>query len=186
MGFKINRVYTRTGDDGQTTLADGKRYDKSSAVIDAIGSMDEVNTEFGNILDYLDSQTEELKVCILDIQQDVFDIGAELACPNDKNVWTTTEQDVKKLEALCDRLGKDLPELNSFILPGGSHLVSAIHRARVTSRKAERIFSTLDANPNSLKYLNRLSDMLFNMARYAIVLQNKEAILWNPKKTRQL
>ena len=178
MSFKINKVYTRNGDDGRTTLADGARYEKHGDVIDAMGLLDEVNVELGAILDYLDSKTAFLKDTIENLQQEIFDIGAELARPFEKEAWTTKEAQVTNIENLCDKYGENLEELTSFILPGGSKLATAIHRARTTTRRAERAFSKLEANPNSLKYLNRLSDMLFNLARAVLKVQGKKEILW--------
>ena len=184
MSFKINKVYTRSGDDGKTTLADGARYEKHGDVIEAMGLLDEVNVELGASLDYLDSKTAFLKDTIENLQQEIFDIGAELARPLEKTAWTTTEEHIKNIENLCDKFGQDLPELNSFILPGGSKLATAIHRARTTTRRAERAFSKLNANPNSLSYLNRLSDALFNMARLVLKKQDKQEILWEPSTKR--
>jgi cob(I)alamin adenosyltransferase len=186
MTFKINKVYTRTGDDGHTTLADGNRVAKNSKLIEAMGCLDEFCTELGAITSYTDSK-EILKIIHL-MQHEVFDLGAELATPNSSSSWTTSDNQWLRLEKLCDYYGKDLPELDSFILPGGSKLSTTIHRARVSARKAERALQGLNSeiqlNSNSLIYLNRASDMLFNMARYALKLENKQEILWKPKKSR--
>lgn len=184
MSFKINKVYTRSGDKGQTTLADGKRYNKDSDVINAVGSLDELNVELGAILDYIDPQTDFIKNTILEIQQEVFDIGGELAIPNNSEAWQIKEQQVKRLESICDNYGEELEELSSFILPGGSKLATSVHRARTTCRKAERQFSKLDTNPQSLAYLNRLSDVLFNVARLVLKRQDKAEITWVPAKKR--
>lgn len=187
MSFKINKVYTRSGDDGFTNLADGTRVAKNSKIIEAMGSLDEFCTDLGTIISYTSSK-EILKIIQL-IQHEIFDIGAELATPNSDTAWTTSDTQWIRLEKLCDYYGKDLPELNSFILPGGSKLNAVIHRARATARKAERTMHVLNTeiqvNPNSLIYLNRASDMLFNMARFALRLEEKEEILWKPKLTRE-
>ena len=186
MSFKINKVYTRSGDDGFTTLADGNRVAKNSKLVEAMGSLDEFCTELGAVIEYTGSK--EISKVIHLMQHEIFDIGAELATPNLTSSWTTNESQWLRLEKLCDYYGKDLPELNSFILPGGSKLASTIHRARVTARKAERAMQDLNSeiqiNPQSLTYINRASDMLFNMARFALKSEEKVEILWKPKKKR--
>lgn len=187
MSFKINRVYTRTGDDGYTTLADGNRVAKSSKLIEAMGCLDEFCTELGAIADYAFSK-EILSVIQL-MQHEIFDIGAELATPHQNSTWTTSDNQWLRLEKLCDYYGKELPELSSFILPGGSKLATTIHRARASARKAERAMQSLNTeialNPNSMIYLNRASDMLFNMARYSLKKEDRAEILWKPKKLRE-
>jgi cob(I)alamin adenosyltransferase len=199
---KLNRIYTRTGDDGSTGLADGSRVPKDSPRIAATGSCDEANSALG--LARLHATGEALAM-LARIQNDLFDVGADLATPrmpwegtdfgpNDvKPEWSplrTAPTQVARLEAEIDSMNADLAPLSSFILPGGTPLSAALHLARATVRRAERdavSAARLDAlNPHALHYLNRLSDHLFVFARIAnrAEIGGEGDILWVPAANR--
>jgi cob(I)alamin adenosyltransferase len=170
---KLNKIYTRTGDDGTTGLVDGSRVAKYDALMQAIGDVDEANSAIGVAIAALGSGTE--MSLLQRIQNDLFDLGADLATPvtdvaDPEWALRITEGQVAVLEREIDRLNADLPALNSFILPGGSAAAAAVHLARAITRRAER--SAVAAgegrrlNTPARTYLNRLSDLLFVMARY--------------------
>jgi cob(I)alamin adenosyltransferase len=164
MGHRLTKIYTRTGDDGSTGLADGTRTAKDSARIVAIGEIDELNSVIGMVL----SQTAEESVheCLTDIQHDLFNLGAEISLPTKSLV---TAHDVERLERLLDGFNKDLPPLKEFILPGGGAAATTCHLARAVCRRAERALVSLSRNERvdgaALGYLNRLSDLLFVLCR---------------------
>jgi cob(I)alamin adenosyltransferase len=181
--FKINRVYTRSGDDGRTGLVGGDRVSKSDLRVEVYGTIDELNSVLGIVKEKLDLQTQELSPIIENLQQELFDLGSELATQTEyTGMWHVEQRHIDRLEALCDKFGEGLPELTSFILPGGSELVAFIHLARTVTRRAERSLVLLSESeqvrPEILKYVNRLSDLFFNLARYTLKLQNKTAPLW--------
>lgn len=186
---RLNRIYTRTGDDGSTGLVDGSRVSKSDPRIAVMGDVDEVNSLIGVASTLFAG--EELAL-LRRIQNDLFDLGADLATPGDD--FTPSDMalrivpaQVEWLEATIDRLNGALAPLTSFILPGGSPAAAALHVARATARRAERTAvaasSTVSLNPLALAYINRLSDMLFVFARY--VNQSSDGdILWVPGASR--
>lgn len=188
----LNKIYTRTGDDGSTGLVGGARVKKSSHKVAAYGDVDELNCHLGicatlatehNIL------TLSEKLCV--IQNELFDIGAELATPSDA-AWPTmpktTQEHVARLEGWIDELNKPLPSLNSFILPGGTILNGQLHVARAVCRRAERgVVLLREEEPVSepiLQYINRLSDLLFVMARVAAATVGTAEYLWVPGGSR--
>ena len=177
MGNRLSRIYTRTGDDGTTGLGDGSRIDKDSLRVEAIGTVDELNSAIGVLLGNL--LPESVQSTLVDVQHTLFDIGGELCLPGTAVI---TGDRVVTLEQELDALNADLQPLKEFILPGGSSAAAACHLARAICRRCERRAHSLSkaasVNPASLQYLNRLSDLLFVMARHL----NKEAgrpdVLW--------
>ena len=164
MGNRLSKIYTRTGDQGTTGLADGSRVDKDSDRVQAIGDVDELNTHIGAILLHpLDAPIAE---CLTDIQHALFDIGGEMAIPGHTAV---TAEYVSGLEKMLDGLNAGLPPLKEFILPGGGPAAIACHLARTVCRRAERrlvtVARTESVNPESRRYINRLSDLMFVLAR---------------------
>ena len=194
MSFVINRVYTRSGDDGQTALVGGDRVAKTHPRVAAYGAIDELNSAIGWVKEELTPHCEELRSVLEYIQQELFDLGSELASPagtDYQGMWKTEAKHVEGLEKLCDHFSTGLAELPSFILPGGSKLAAAAHMARSVCRRAEReVISLRDSgegqlNPDALKYVNRLSDFLFIVARWALEREGKEAPLWTKGSERE-
>ncbi len=188
---KLNRIYTRTGDDGTTGLADGSRLAKDAARVAAYGSVDEANSAIGVALLHATGAHRDM---LLRIQNDLFDLGADLATPGEPEGWTAlriVEGQVARLEAEIDAMNADLAPLNSFVLPGGTALAAHLHVARTVTRRAERETVTAAAqseiNPLVLHYLNRLSDHLFVMARHANLPASGGAgdVLWVPAANRE-
>ena len=166
MGYRLSRIYTRTGDKGTTGLGDGSRVAKESPRIEAIGTVDELNCLIGMLIAH--EPPASISEPLLDIQHRLFDLGGGLAIPGLK---TLEDEAIDHLEQQLDSLNMDLPPLEEFILPGGSLPAAQCHHARAVCRRAERRISHLAAeeseevSANALKYLNRLSDLLFVMAR---------------------
>ena len=181
---KLNKIYTRTGDKGSTLLGNGKRVDKNSLRVDAYGSVDEANASIG--LSILRTNTKIKKILRL-VQNDLFDLGADLCIPDKKNIkkLKITNDRVDFLEKEIDGFNKELASLNSFILPGGSESSTYLHIARTITRRAERKIVALSKkekiNSVTIIYLNRLSDLLFVLARYTNS-KGKKDILWKPGK----
>lgn len=182
---KLNRIYTRTGDDGSTGLADGSRRRKDDARLAAIGTVDEANAVLG-VVRLFSAQDADLDNLLKQVQNDLFDLGADLATPSDDMSWTPIRiraAQVTTLEEALDRYNDPIPPLKSFILPGGSALSAHLHVARTVARRAERDAATLNAaepvNIEAMKYLNRLSDLLFVLARHANA-QGADDVLWVP------
>jgi len=190
MPFKINRVYTRSGDDGETSLVGGTRVKKNHARVVAYGTVDELNAILGlakeAAFDFPGLQQELER-----LQQELFDIGSELATEKSyEGMWQVSEKDVTRIERLCDAFGEDLPELESFILPGGSTLSSYFHLARTVARRAERDVVSLlevetDLNKELLVYLNRISDLFFVLSRRVLSDEGKSPPLWVPASRRE-
>jgi cob(I)alamin adenosyltransferase len=187
---KLNKIYTRTGDDGTTGLVDGSRAGKDSPRMAAIGDVDEANSCIGVASLHADG---EMLARLRMIQNDMFDLGADLATPGDdfepsEMTLRVVAAQVMRLESEIDAMNAGMPPLTSFILPGGTPLGGALHIARVTARRAERMAvraaREIPVNPKALAYLNRLSDWLFVAARYANG-QGAEDILWVPGASRQ-
>jgi cob(I)alamin adenosyltransferase len=186
---KLNKIYTRTGDDGTTGLVDGSRVAKDSARMAIIGDVDELNCAMGVAALHL---TGEPLARLRMIQNDLFDLGADLATPGTdftpgEMTLRITAKQVARLEEELDAMNAHLLPLNSFILPGGSPAGAALHVARSTCRRAERtaVAATRDVmlNPEAVKYLNRLSDYLFVMGR-AVNNNGADDILWVPGASR--
>jgi cob(I)alamin adenosyltransferase len=164
MGNRLTRIYTRTGDGGTTGLADGSRVAKDEPRIEAIGAVDELNSVIGMLL--AERLPKDLRGCLTDVQHDLFDLGGELSVPGHALM---TEAHVTRLERQLDRLNAELPPLKDFVLPGGARAAGCAHVARAVCRRAERRVVTLSARkpalPFAVRYLNRLSDLLFVLAR---------------------
>ena len=188
MTFKI---YTKTGDKGETALYGGTRVSKASARVDAYGTIDELNAFIGIAKSHIDD-SDCLKQ-LAEIQYDLFTLGSEAATPIDKVYLangksrlpvTIKEEDISKLEVWMDKMDESLEPLQFFILPGGGKAATFLHAARTICRRAERgmvfLNETEEVRPELIKYLNRLSDYLFVMARYASMLDNEQVEYWNP------
>lgn len=190
----INRVYTRKGDAGQTSLVGGQRVPKTAARIDSYGTVDELNAIIGmcrqSLLDEHGDNAEfdELGHTLLRVQHELFNLGSILATlPEDvgEKMPRVDETDVAALEASIDGMNEELPELRSFVLPGGSRLNAELHLARTVCRRAERKVVALaeaeEVDPNAIAYLNRLSDALFVWSRWAAVKGGgADEVLWDP------
>ena len=183
---KLTKIYTRTGDDGTTGLVDGSRVAKDDARLHAIGDVDEANSALGVAIVALDGEFGE---ALTRIQNDLFDLGADLATPGtDFNpsdmVLRVAPAQVARLEREIDAMNAGMPPLTSFILPGGSAGAAALHLARAIVRRAERsAVAAGGLNPAALAYLNRLSDYLFVAARH-VNQQGSGDVLWRPGATR--
>jgi len=181
---KLNKIYTRTGDDGSSGLVDGSRVSKSGPRMTAIGEVDEANAAIGMAIALL--IPGDLTEHLLGIQNDMFDLGADLATPGEIGLRIVASQ-VARLEQAIDVMNAELEPLQSFILPGGSIAVAALHLARTVVRRAERAAVALNEseplNPHLLAYLNRLSDLLFVTARYVAAKEGGD-ILWKPGAMR--
>lgn len=182
MGNRLSKIYTRTGDDGTTGLGDGTRVPKTSARVEAYGTVDEANSVIGMILS-TPTLSERLATCLEDIQHDLFELGGELCIPGHSAI---KKRDVAKLEAWLDELNEELPPLKDFILPGGGPAAAACHLARTVVRRAERrtlsLASEAKVRKQVVTYLNRLSDLLFVMARHAARAETGSETLWNRKR----
>lgn len=185
MAFKI---YTKTGDKGTTSLIGGTKVPKSHLRIESYGTVDELNSYTGLVSDLLTDAAS--KTVLKEIQDRLFTIGSSLACDPDKEpkmkIPDLKEADITALENEMDRMNESLPEMKSFILPGGHTTVSTIHIARCVCRRAERICVNMQqqdlfVDTLVIKYLNRLSDYLFVLARYAAHLLGAEEIPWKPR-----
>ncbi|PWE55015.1 cob(I)yrinic acid a,c-diamide adenosyltransferase [Metarhizobium album] len=190
---KLNKIYTKTGDDGTTGLVSGPRRRKDDLRIEAYGTVDETNSWLGMARLHTTGDGE-FDAMLERIQNDLFDLGADLATPDtgkplDYEPLRIVEAQVERLEAEIDRLNADLQPLKSFILPGGSPAAAALHMARTVSRRAERIMVALSrsdgetVSPVALKYINRLSDFLFVAARHHND-KGRTDMLWVPGKNR--
>jgi cob(I)alamin adenosyltransferase len=180
---RLTRIYTRGGDAGETSLGDGSRVSKLDARIEAFGTVDELNSVLGVVLavGVPDSFVRWLER----VQNDLFDVGADLSVPVEvEGRLRTTQGQVDELERLCDELNADLPELRSFVLPGGTEPAALLHVARSVCRRAERAALAADAehgvNRLAIVYLNRLSDLLFIAARAANAAAGQDEPLWRP------
>lgn len=195
---KLTRIYTRTGDDGTTGLASGERVRKDHPRVVAYGSVDETNAAVGLAVAAADGATSavasRLAGILRDIQQDLFDLGADLATPPKSGekpgeCLRVVGSQTARLERLIDEFNENLAPLTSFVLPGGNALAAALHMARTVSRRAERDAVALMAqepqgvNPEAVRYLNRLSDLLFVLARVANDFGGND-VLWKPGKNR--
>jgi cob(I)alamin adenosyltransferase len=183
---KLNKIYTRTGDKGTAGLVDGSRVSKASERMAAIGGVDEANASLGLAIALLGGESlgEQLRM----IQNELFDLGADIATPGDiEGALRIVGSQVERLEREIDSMNESLDPLTSFILPGGSAEVAALHLARTVVRRAERCTVRLNqaepVNPDALAYLNRLSDLLFVAARFVAAKQGGD-VLWQPGATR--
>ncbi|MEM6476409.1 MAG: cob(I)yrinic acid a,c-diamide adenosyltransferase [Pseudomonadota bacterium] len=189
---KLNKIYTRTGDDGTTGLVDGSRCPKHSARIDAIGAVDEANSAIG--LAICGITDEAHRAMLTRVQNDLFDLGADLATPSEDGDFTPSEMvlrivagQAEWLETQIDTLNENLEPLTSFVLPGGTEGAARVHIARASTRAAERAMTALAGetaiNPAALAYINRLSDLLFVMAR-VVNDSGRADVKWVPGANR--
>jgi cob(I)alamin adenosyltransferase len=179
---KLNKIYTRTGDAGETGLVDGSRVSKADPRMAAIGDVDEANCAIGVAL--LAVEASEARGMLARIQNELFDLGADLATPEGiEGALRILPEQVERLEREIDWMNEALEPLRSFILPGGGNGAAELHLARAVTRRAERTaVAAPDLSPTALTYLNRLSDHLFVLARW--VEREQGDILWKPGATR--
>ncbi len=190
---RLNRIYTRTGDDGTTALVSGQRRLKSDLRVEAYGTIDETNAAIGSARAALGVAFPELQNVLARVQNDLFDLGADLATPTNTpraaGALRIVQSQVERLEAEIDTLNEGLAPLTSFVLPGGSPGAAALHLARTIARRAERIMVELATTPDevidepAMRYVNRLSDLLFVAARVAN-RRGIDDILWTPGQNR--
>ena len=182
MGNRLSSIYTRTGDDGSTGLGDGSRISKDSARVEAYGTVDEANSAIGVVLAG-DALPEPIRSLLTEVQHDLFELGGELCIPGHSAVM---QEFIDRLEADLDALNTNLPRLKEFILPGGGNQAAACHLARTIVRRAERRTQTLattePVRPEVIRYLNRLSDLLFVVARVLARLDGGEEVLWDRQR----
>jgi cob(I)alamin adenosyltransferase len=182
MGNRLSKIYTRTGDDGSTGLGDGARVPKESLRVEAYGTVDEVNSAIGVTLSH-ESVPAEMRRCLIEVQHDLFDLGGELCIPGHRII---TAGHVTRLETTLDQFNAELPPLKEFILPGGGPAAAACHLARAVCRRAERRCWSLarveTVAPEVTKYLNRLSDLLFVLARVLARQSAGGEVIWRRSK----
>ena len=183
MGNRLSKIYTRTGDDGTTGLGDGSRVAKDSARVEAYGTVDEANSAIGIVL-AATTLPEAIRTCLTDVQHDLFELGGELCIPGHSAV---SEAYIDRLEHDLDGFNADLPRLKEFILPGGGQSAAACHLARAIVRRAERrvlsLASVEDVRAEVVKYLNRLSDLLFVIARVLAREESGQEVLWDRERS---
>jgi cob(I)alamin adenosyltransferase len=183
MANRLTKIYTRTGDGGTTGLADGSRVAKDAPRIEAIGAVDELNSCVGVLLS--EELPEAIRACLDGVQHDLFDLGGELSVPGHAIM---NEAHSKRLEAALDQFNAELPPLKDFILPGGSRAASLAHVARTVCRRSERALVTLGQTetvaPPLLQYMNRLSDLLFVLARTLNRHAGRGDVYWQQGKNR--
>ena len=181
MGNRLSKIYTRTGDDGTTGLGDGTRVGKDSARVNAYGTVDEANSSIGVIL--ATEVPEDIRSLLTTVQHQLFDLGGELCIPGHAAIGAA---DVDALEHQLDHYNEALPPLKDFILPAGGEAAARCHLARTIVRRAERETVTLarhDAvRPEAIRYLNRLSDLLFVLARVLARANGQGEVLWNHER----
>lgn len=185
MGFRLSKIYTRTGDKGETGLADGRRVGKDHPRIEAIGELDTLNSQLGLLLADLDEAAatcpglKEISEVLSPCQHRLFDLGGELAMPEYQALQS---MEIERLEAVIDRWNDEVGPLENFILPGGSRLIAQAHVCRSFARSAERRCQHLNAveplRAEGLAYVNRLSDLLFVAARLIARRQGVDEVLW--------
>jgi cob(I)alamin adenosyltransferase len=183
MGHRLSKITTRTGDQGETGLADGSRVPKDSPRIVALGDVDELNSTLGVLL--AETLPEAVRTALDGVQHDLFDLGGELAIPGRPRM---TDAQVAILEALVAQFNADLAPLKEFILPGGTRAAAVAHVARTVCRRAERALVALDREANAVQlgriYLNRLSDLLFVLGRTLNRAGGRNDVLWQQGRTK--
>jgi len=183
MGHRLSKIVTRTGDAGTTGLGDGSRVAKDAPRIEAIGAVDELNSALGVLL--AETLPESVRSCLLEVQHDLFDIGGELSIPG---YHAVRDAHAMRLEEAVDRFNADLPPLKEFILPGGSRSASLAHIARTACRRAERALVhlgvTAEVSEPLRRYVNRLSDLLFVLARVLNRASGGTDVLWRRDRGR--
>jgi cob(I)alamin adenosyltransferase len=184
MGNRLSKIYTRTGDDGTTGLGDGSRVPKDSLRVEAYGTLDELNSTLGVLLAVPDLPPA-VAACLTEVQHELFDMGGELCIPGHHVI---TAEHVARLEQALDGFNDTLPPLKEFILPGGGPAAAACHLARTVARRAERRVWTLakaeTVAPEVAQYLNRLSDLLFVLARVLARHEHGSEVLWRHERAR--
>ena len=186
---RLTRIYTRGGDAGETSLGDGQRASKLDPRIRAFGAVDELNSQIGVVLAAGDVP-DDLRATLTRVQNELFDLGGDLSVPLDARGerLRVAQSQVDALERDCDRVNAGLPELRSFVLPGGTDVASRLHVARAVCRRCERealaAAQEVELNPLALVYLNRLSDLLFILARAANAASGADEPLWQPGASR--
>jgi cob(I)alamin adenosyltransferase len=184
MGNRLTKIYTRTGDDGSTGLGDGTRVPKEHARVEAYGTVDEANSAIGMVL-AAGSLPDAVVQCLTDVQHDLFDLGGELCIPGHRAI---TASHVQRLEQTLDGFNDGLPPLKDFILPGGGAAAAACHLARTIVRRAERRvweLSRIDTVAAEVpQYLNRLSDLLFVVARVLARHEQGSEVLWRHDRSK--
>jgi len=183
MGNRLSKIYTRTGDDGTTGLGDGTRVAKDSARVNAYGTVDEANSAIGLLL--AAELPDDVRDLLTAIQHQLFDLGGELCIPGHAAI---DDADIDRLEAHLDRYNEPLPPLKDFILPGGGEAAARCHVARTIVRRAERDTVTLSRHdavrPQAIRYLNRLSDLLFVLSRVLARASGHGEVLWRHERRR--
>ena len=183
MGKRLTKIYTRTGDDGTTGLGDGTRVAKDTRRIEAIGAVDTLNSVIGRVLSQ--EVPDRVRACLEDVQHDLFELGAELCLPG---VTKIDDTHLARLERELDAFNADLPGLQEFILPGGAPAAADAHVARTACRNAERVVVALGksepAGDGARRYLNRLSDLLFVIARVVNRAAGRPDVLWQQGRNR--
>jgi len=178
MGNRLSKIYTRTGDDGTTGLGDGSRVPKDNLRVEAYGTVDEANSAIGVVLGVA-ALPQSIARCLTEVQHDLFDLGGELCIPGHRMIDAAH---VERLETELDGFNEALPPLKEFILPGGGPAAAACHVARAVCRRAERRCWSLAhseaVSPDALKYLNRLSDLLFVLARILARHEQGTEVVW--------
>jgi cob(I)alamin adenosyltransferase len=192
MGNRLSKIYTRTGDDGTTGLGDGQRVAKDHERVEAYGAVDELNSAIGVLLAY-PALPAAVSACLTEVQHELFDLGGELCIPGSRAI---TAPQIERLEQELDEFNQPLPPLKDFILPGGGPMAAACHVARTTARRAERRVWTLitmetsspsppeSVNYEAARYLNRLSDLLFVIARVLARHEHGSEVLWRHDRKR--
>jgi cob(I)alamin adenosyltransferase len=182
MGNRLSKIYTRTGDDGSTGLGDGSRVPKDGLRVEAFGTVDEANSAIGVVLS-IAALPPPVARCLTEVQHDLFDLGGELCIPGHRMIQASH---VERLEQELDGFNESLPPLKEFILPGGGPAAAACHVARTVCRRAERRCWSLaraeTVAPEALQYLNRLSDLLFVLARLLARHENGSEVFWRRTK----
>ena len=183
MGNRLSKIYTRTGDDGSTGLGDGARVSKDSARVCAYGTVDEANSAIGVVLAC--ELPDDVRTLLVGVQHQMFDLGGELCIPGHSAIF---DADIDRLEKQLDHFNADLPPLKDFILPGGGLAAAHCHLARTITRRAEREVVTLSRHdavrPEAVRYLNRLSDLLFVLARVLSRASGHGEMLWNHERRK--
>ncbi len=182
MGHRLSKIYTRTGDDGSTGLGDGTRVAKDGPRVEAYGTVDELNSVLGLLLTH--DLPDHTRAFVTGLQHELFDLGGELCIPGRSVI---TEEHVRRIERELDAMNETLAPLKEFILPGGTAAAAVCHVARTVCRRAERRTTTLarveTISANTVAYLNRLSDLLFVLARFLNAAADCPDVLWSPGKT---
>ena len=184
MGNRLSKIYTRTGDDGSTGLGDGSRIGKDALRVEAYGTVDEANSCIGLVL-ASEGVADDIRDLLTSVQHQLFDLGGELCIPGHAAIH---DADIDRLEQRLDHYNDDLPPLRDFILPGGGDAAARCHIARTVVRRAERMTVALsrheDVRPQAIRYLNRLSDLLFVLCRVLARASGHGEVLWQHERRR--